>query len=357
MDDLYLELVQAYYDARIHKRNTINQLKFELNLETNLHRLYSDIQKRNYRLSPSIAFIVTQPKRREIFAATFRDRVVHHLVFNQINPYWERRFIHDSYSCRLGKGTHFGIARIKRFMRAASDNYTQPAWILKLDILGYFMHIQQQGVWDKCMQQFRETSEPNAEVIQYLLHKIVFHNCVKNVRIKSKISEWDDLPTDKSLFYIPSGQGFPIGNLTSQLFSNIYLHEFDCFVKYQLGFKYYGRYVDDFILIDRDRNRLLWAKEKIDEFLRQKLSLQIHPRKIYLQPVTYGVEFLGAIIRPYYTLPGKRVIKRFHLCQQQYRRPDLSAEERENLERSWQSYLGQLRQFSSHRLLEEATAI
>ncbi|MDO5561744.1 MAG: reverse transcriptase [bacterium] len=354
MNDFYQELVEAYYDARAHKRNTASQLKFELNLEANLHQLYTDIVKRRYRLSPGIAFVITQPLHREIFAAAFRDQIIHHLVFNRINPYWERKFIYDSYAGRTGKGTHFGIARIKRFMRASTDNYTQTAWILKLDILGYFMHIQQQAVWEKCLRQFREDPVPNSEIIQYLLRKIIFHHCTQNVHLKSSLSDWDDVPPDKSLFCLPPDQGFPVGNLTSHLFSNIYLHDFDCFVKYQLGFKYYGRYVDDFILIDRDKSRLIAAKNAINEYLYQKLELQIHPRKIYLQPVAHGVEFLGAIIRPYYTLPGKRVVKNFRAFCYQYQRFNWNSVERQELDRIWQSYVGQLSQFRSYHLLQAA---
>ncbi len=344
LDDLF----RAYYEARVNKRNTINQLKFELNLEQNLYQLANDISKRTYNLSPSIAFIVFEPTVREIFAASFRDRVVHHLIFDYINPFWERRFITDSYSCRKGRGTHYGHKRIKRFLRAVSDNYTREAWILKLDILGYFMHMRRQTVWEKCLaglqKQMLANDGETKDTLAYLMHKVIFADPTQNVIIKGNWDDWQTLPTSKSLFWAETGCGFPIGNLTSQLFSNIYLHELDLFVKHQLGFKFYGRYVDDFVLMHQDRYKLVVARAAIDQFLRQRLGLTLHPKKYYLQPYQRGVSFLGGKIKPYCILPGQRLVGKFKLARK--------LNYAHSQPQSWQSYVGHLRQFASWRLQE-----
>lgn len=366
MNDLLLPLYQAYYSARQNKRNTINQLKFEFDFEKNLYLLAQEIKSQTYKVSPCIAFIINNPIKREIFAATFRDRVVHHLVFTQIYDFWDHQFIYDSYSCRLGKGTHFGINRLSQFMRASSDNYTKNTWVLKLDISGYFMHVNREKVYQNCLwglkKQFREQkykSHVSFGTLDYLLQEIIFADPTIDVRRKSFLNEWDDLPLDKSLFFAPAGCGFPIGNLTSQLFSNIYLHQLDKLVKYKFKMKYYGRYVDDCVFIDQDKNKLLAICAEIRHFLKEKLYLDLHPKKIYLQPYQYGVPFLGAIIKPYHILPGKRLVRNYHRCQQKW----LQAQARGDgqidatLAQSYQSYLGHLSKFRSYRLTHPPTPL
>ena len=312
LEDLYA----AYYQARRNKRNTQNQLHFELNLERNLHDLYIEIAARRYTLSPGIAFVVNRPKIREIFAATFRDRVVHHLVYNYIAAYWERQFIYDSYSCRPGKGTHFGAERISHFLRAATANYTREAWVIKLDICSYFINMRRDLVWrlnQKALKDPRlHLDQQRLELLAYLLPIIIFADPTADVQIRGNHQRWQSLPTEKSLFYAPPGQGFPIGNLTSQLFSNIYLNELDQFIKRQLHIKYYGRYVDDFVLIAPKRDDLQIAQTAIGEFLHQHLHLQLSRNKVYLQPAHHGVDFIGARIRPSGIYPGRRVRQNYN---------------------------------------------
>ena len=140
-DRILTDLFQAYFDARRNKRNTMNALAFEQHFEEHIFQLYEEIISGNYIPNRSICFIVNQPVKREIFAANFRDRVVHHLIYNYVSSIFEGTFINDSYSCRVGKGTHYGIGRIDHFIRSCSQNYTKDAYILKLDIQGYFMSI------------------------------------------------------------------------------------------------------------------------------------------------------------------------------------------------------------------------
>jgi len=143
------ELFEAYYECRKNKRSTANALAFELAYESNLLALFEEIRSGTYRVGKSIAFIVNRPVKREIFAGDFRDRIVHHLIIRKLNPIFEKIFIHDSYSCREGKGTLFGVRRIDGFIRSATENYVRDAYILKLDIQGFFMNIDRGILLDR----------------------------------------------------------------------------------------------------------------------------------------------------------------------------------------------------------------
>lgn len=297
---LHKELLLAYFDARKHKRNTINAIRFELNLEHNIWELYREIAVGRYRISPSICFIVDKPVKREIFAAHFRDRVVHHYIINSLLPIFENQFIYDSYSCRIGKGTLFGIERMEHFITCCSQNFTKEAFILKLDIQGFFMNINKELLWKKISNLIdRKYKGDNVFIIKELACKTIFDNPTGHCIIKGKKADWNGLPASKSLFSAKEGCGLPIGNITSQIFANYYLTEFDRFIKEDLKIKYYGRYVDDFIIIHNDRKYLSSLIPILAEFLDEKLHLTLHPKKIYLQPVLYGVTYLGAKIQPY----------------------------------------------------------
>ena len=296
------DLFQAYFDARKNKRNTINALAFEKRFESNLFELHEEIISRNYKPNPSICFVVNKPVKREIFAADFRDRVVHHLIYNYISPIFEKHFINDAYSCRIGKGTHYGINRIDRFIRSCSMNYSKEAYILKLDIKGYFMSINKTILYKKVLSILNQSKHINCfnfDLVKYLIEQTIFNNPTNNCRIKGSKSDWIGLPANKSLFGSSVNCGLPIGNLTSQLFGNIYLSCFDNYVKRDLGIKYYGRYVDDFILIHKDKDYLKSLIPSIRKFLSDVLELELHSNKIYLQSVRNGVKYLGAVIKPY----------------------------------------------------------
>ncbi|MBU1718865.1 MAG: DUF1566 domain-containing protein, partial [Bacteroidetes bacterium] len=213
------DLFEAYFECRKNKRNTANALHFELDYETNLVELHREIINGTYQPGRSIAFIVKKPVKREIFAADFRDRVVHHYVIGKLNPYFEKYFINDSYSCRTGKGTHYGISRALRFIRAASNNYKSEAWILKLDVEAFFMNISKDILF-KSLSDFVEERyfEPDKAVILELCKKIIYNDCRENCIIKGNRKNWNGLPVSKSLFGNPPDKGIPIGNLTSQVF-------------------------------------------------------------------------------------------------------------------------------------------
>ncbi|GHV36414.1 hypothetical protein FACS1894178_7600 [Bacteroidia bacterium] len=300
---LIYNLFVAYYEARKNKRNTINQLRFEINYEHEIFRLADEIMSGCYTPRPSICFVINDPVKREIMATDFRDRVVHHLIFNYINPECEKQFIHDSYSCRKGKGTLYGIKRVEQFVKECSNNHTEDCYILKLDIEGYFMSINKEILYEKvislCQVHSTDTLPNPLEGLGIeLIRETIFNDPTKNCIIKGSRIDWKDLPKSKSLFFSEKKCGLPIGNLTSQLFSNVYLHDLDCYIKNNLKIEYYGRYVDDFVIVHKDKEFLTSIVPQIADFLQKKLKLTLHPKKIYLQHYSKGVKFLGAVIKP-----------------------------------------------------------
>lgn len=193
-------------------------------------------------------------------------------------------------------------------MRQATAHYTKDAYVLKLDIQGFFMNIDR-GILLSQIRNVIDTKYPSddAEELFWLCTKIVQNDPTKNCTIKGRREGWVGLPRSKSLFFSAQGVGLPIGNLTSQIFANLYLHELDSFVKKNLKIRYYGRYVDDFVLVHEDAEYLKESIVSIRTFLSERLRLELHPRKIHFQHATKGVAFLGAYIKPYRIYVGKRM--------------------------------------------------
>ncbi len=312
---LLYDLFQSYYDARMNKRNTLNQLDFEFNLEENLIKLYNELISWNYKVWRSIYFIQNHPVKREIFAWDFRDRVVHHLVYSYISPIFEKEFIYDSYSCRKLKWTSFWVKRIEKFIRSCSNCYTKNCYILKLDISGYFMSMDKDILFKKvenALYEKQKTLNTDYHFIINLIKEIIYNDPTKNWIFKWKRSDYLWLPKNKSLFFTKPNSWLPIWNLTSQLFSNIYLSDFDKFIKQDLKIKYYGRYVDDFVIVHEDKNYLKELIPQINNYLKNNLWLNLHPKKIYLQDYKKWVLFLWVVIKPYRTYIRKRSIWYFY---------------------------------------------
>lgn len=344
---LMAELVRAFYEARRAKRSTNDEQIFEMRMMENLLRLRDDVLMRDYHPSSGIAFIVHDPVMREIFAAPFRDRVIHHFLYNGVAEWWDRRLIHDCYSCRVGKGTLFGVQRFAKHVRAATENYTKPAYCLKMDIQGYFMSLPREGLFERiCWGLDRQfpSKGPKYAIYKYLWKEIIFDDPVKGVSRRGDLKQWDILPKNKSLFSQPPGKGIVIGNLSSQLLSNIYLDKLDRFVKFDLGYEHYGRYVDDFYLIVKPEE-LEKAKRDlviIREFLTS-IGLTLHPKKTRIQEVRRGTPFLGMVIYPGRVVAGKRIARN-------YQRTLIKVEEgREDLE-SVISYMGILKNVNGVKL-------
>lgn len=367
------QLFEAYIECRNHKRNTTAALAFEVNLEDNLVELYRELTEGRYRISRSIAFVVEKPVRREVFAADFRDRVVHHLLIKLLMPHFEREFIYDSYACRPGRGTLFGMRRIRRFISQCSGGYAQDCYVLKCDISGFFMNIDRGRLW-MMLEQFIDKTEWNNDAeksfVQSLTRQIVMHNPIEGCHINGSHKRWDNLPANKSLFGVnnlpmPNGysatydgdgspKGLPIGNLTSQWFGNFYLNRLDHYVKHTLGVRYYGRYVDDFVIIHPDKEYLKEVKRNVESFVRDKLLLELHPRKCHLQHYTKGVLFLGVTIKGAVMLTGRRTKGGFYdmlygwnrVARQRLLTPD----ELKQVRDSTNSYWGLMQHHNSYHL-------
>jgi len=277
-------LLAAYKAFRKGKRFKDDVLEFEYNYETELLKLQDELIDHSYVSLPPHRFFVYEPKKREISAACLRDRVVHHALCRVIEPIFDKRFIYDTYACRLHKGTLAAIKRFEEFKRELlSRGNENEIYVFKADIRRYFENVDY-GI---------------------LLGLI-------NERIKDKEVIWliKRILAGESLFS-QQAKGIPIGNLTSQFFANLYLNPLDQFVKHDLRIKYYVRYMDDFVLMDLSKGRLREAKAEIAQFLEEKLQLRLHPKKQAIIPLKCGIDFLGFRIFSSYRLLRKENAKRF----------------------------------------------
>ena len=332
---LLADLIVAYHDARRHKRSKFYQTHFEMNQERELVRLRDELLERRYVTRPSSCFIIHDPKMREVFAAEFRDRIVHHLFYNYTHELFERTFIADSYSCIEGRGTHYGVDRLRKHILSCSQNWTKPCYVLKLDVKGYFMSINRARLLARCRELLGRARghagrvtlpavagrpscrmvgtlvrELDWELVDYLLESICMLNPVENCRVIGDGSEWARLPKDKSLFNSRPGCGLPIGNLSSQLFSNVYLGAFDDYMKRELKCRHYGRYVDDAYVVASSKEEIYGIVPRARDFLRDALELELNEDKMRVVDAYKGVEFLGAFVKPYRTYPSTRALRR-----------------------------------------------
>lgn len=319
-EQLLADLFCAYKAARKNKRRSIDQQRFELNIEAELTQLCKEIYTRTYHPRRSICFIIHDPNQREVFAAHFRDRVVHHLYYNYTHKLFERFFIADSYSCINGRGTHYGVKRLEHHIRSVSRNYQSECYVLKLDIRGYFMHINR-VLLNKFCRRLLDKSESfyasklDFSLIRYLTSIFTLQNPLIGCKMQGKKSDWKGLPSSKSLFHSREGCGLPIGNLTSQLFSNIYMNEFDQYMKRVLHCHHYGRYVDDAYVVSTDVKWLRSIIPQIKLYLKNQLQLELHSDKLSIDNTCYGTQFLGAYVKPWRTYiamkSAQRIKKRF----------------------------------------------
>ncbi len=347
------EVFEAYYACRKTKRYSKGALNFELNYEENLIRLYEDLKNRKWQPGKSNCFIVTKPVRREIFAAPFRDRIVHHILIRRLNPVFEKYFIRDSYACRVGKGTHAAVRKVERYIKSETQNGHKKAYILKLDIKGFFMSIDRKILWQK-LEAFidKNYKVDSADFEKYLAKAIIFNAPAENCNFKSPKKEWLLLPRDKSMFTAKKGCALPIGNLTSQVFANFYLSSFDHYIKHTLKFKRYVRYVDDCVFVSSNIYELKAIIRLSKRFLKDELNLALHPKKIYLQKADNGVQFLGTFIKPFYTVSNRRIKNNFVQCLKKYAAlaedHKLNPQERLKCLSSINSYLGIMLHYKTH---------
>lgn len=356
---LFGDLRQAYFDARRHKRSRHYQRTFEARADENLSALCDELYGRCYRAGPSTCFLVRDPKLHEVFAAQFRDRIVHHLYYNYTHKMLERTFIADSYSCIKGRGTNYGIDRLAQHIRQVSENWQSPCYVLKMDIKGYFMHFNRERLLQITLRQLRHLAPRKASsgsqhrwgdcvdlnFLEWLSREIILLDPTAGCKMQGNAEDWNNLPYDKSLFHSPQGCGLPIGNLTSQLFSNVYLNELDQYMKRHLKCRHYGRYVDDFYVVSCDKEWLRRLVPQARHFLHDKLSLQLHEGKVRIYNARYGVDFLGGYIKPY-----RNYISNATLHRMVNKLATLQDDDPQRLGSRINSLLGVLSHYSSIRL-------
>jgi RNA-directed DNA polymerase len=280
-DNLYA----AYLKARRGRRYKSDTLLFSSNLENELTQIYRELLGETYRTGKYRFFMVHEPKRRDVAALPFRDRVVHHAICNVIEPRFDVTFIDHSYACRKGKGTHAGVDQTTAWLRYLHGQGVKP-YVLQGDVKAYFASVDHE------------------RLIDIVSRKIA---CDRTVRLLSHIVGGAG----------KDGKGIPIGNLTSQVFANVYLNELDQFVKHEIRARYYVRYMDDFVILYPDKLQLQKWQCRIDDFLRNCLLLELN-QKTRIFPARQGVDFLGyrtwhthRLLRKHSIRGMRRKLKRF----------------------------------------------
>ncbi len=253
------------------KKKKKDVIKFQAELATNIASLYSDLKNKTYTHGSYSAFNISDPKPRNIHKATVRDRILHHLIYKELYWHFHQQFIFDSYSCRKNKGTHKALDRFRDFARKVSKNHTRTCYVLKCDIRKFFASVDH-AILMKILE--RHIVDPD---IRALIHKVI-----------------------SSFYTTTSGIGLPLGNLTSQLLVNVYMHEFDVYLKQELRIKYYLRYADDFAILSESKEYLEKLLPWLQKFLNEKLHLTLHEHKVYIKTYDSGVDFLGWVHFPHH---------------------------------------------------------
>ena len=301
--DLFELLVRAYLDCRRTKRNTASALAFEAHLERNLCALHAELVAGTWCPGRSICFVVTRPRPREVWAAAFRDRVVHHLLYNHIGPRFLASFIADSCACIPGRGTLYAANRLEHHVRSATANWARPAHYLKCDIANFFVAI------DKHVLHRQLAAKVHEPWWLRLAEAVLFHDPRADVDVQGSAADLQRVPAHKSLFNAPAHTGLPIGNLSSQFFANVLLDALDQHVKHRIGARHYLRYVDDMLLVHQSPQWLNAALASIDSFLRTQLHCQLNPRKTILQPADRGIDFVGHVLKPWCRTTRRRTLR------------------------------------------------
>lgn len=280
----FQHLLSSFYLARSGNRYKDYSCHFDLNLEFNLLKLRYELQNGFYKPSPYTYFIVNYPKKRHVAAPNFRDRVLQHSLVSVIEPIFDKIFITDAYACRCNKGTHYAAKRVKKFLQAAHcQKPDEPVYALQCDVRHFFQSIS----WDILLELIFKRIE-DLRVRKLIVTIMTTHQAVDENKQPTELPDEVVSPTER--------RGLPIGNLTSQLFANIYLNELDYFIKHRLREKWYGRYMDDFFIMHHDKQHLADIRVEIDAFLQERLKLSLHPNKNTIVSSTNGIPFVGYLI-------------------------------------------------------------
>lgn len=306
-------LLEAWKEFLNSKRNKKDVQEFSMRLMDNILSLHHDLLNHTYLHGGYQAFKISDPKPRDIHKATVRGRLLHHAIYRKLYPFFDKTFIADSYSCRNGKGTHKAIGKFQEYFYKVSQNNTKTCWILKGDIKKFFANIDHE-ILLKILAEYI----PDENILK-LLGNII-----------------------ESFSSIRDGVGLPLGNLTSQLFVNVYMNEFDQFAKHKLKAKCYIRYADDFVILSDDKKYLEKQILKVDEFLKSELKLNLHPDKIFIKTFSSGVDFLGWI-----NFPDHRVLRTGT------KRRMLKKSRKQHDQERLASYLGMLKHGNAEKLRQQ----
>lgn len=313
------QLRRSFYAACKGKGNRDSVAKFAVNLEANLHQISKRLQSGDYPFGPYRAFYVMIPKKRLIESACFQDRVVHHSIHSLLEQLYDPSFYEHSYACRSGRGHHAAMLKLHDWIKGAPHRY-----VLKCDIKKFFPSIDRQ-----------------------ILLRI----------LRRRIKDEPFMACLEKLIVTAPGTGIPIGNLTSQLFANLYLNELDQFIKRKMRIRHYIRYMDDFVLVVETKTEALEARDVIETFLRENLHLELSPQKVMVGPCKEGVAFLGFYLKPnLIRLRGslfRRMKKRILLSQQKQQQGLVNSKNPNPLLATLRSYAGHIRFCSNYRFLQE----
>ena len=327
-------LLQAAQQARRGKRCRPAVAAFEFHLERELWRLHAEMTAKTYRPGTYRSFFIHEPKKRQISAAPYRDRVVHHALVSVLEPIFEPTFIADSYACRKGKGTHAAVHRCQHFSR-------QFRYVLKADIRKFFPSVDHQILKSLLARKIKDPD------VLWLVGEIIDGSNPQEVVQHC-------FPNDTLFTSLERRRGIPIGNQTSQFFANVYLDPLDHFIKDRLSIKGYVRYVDDFLVFSDDKKFLAEVREQIRCFL-VSLRLRLHPNKNVISPVTNGIRFLGFRVFPTHRLLPKDNVRRFRrrikAMQESYASGEMSLPEIQQRMMSWSGHASQANTFHLRRTL------
>jgi retron-type reverse transcriptase len=293
------------------KRKRKDVLEFSVRFMDNILKLHQELVSKEYRHGTYYAFKINDPKPRDIHKANVRDRIVHHAIYRLLYPYFDKKFVYDSYSCRINKGTHRAINRFRALARKASKNDTRTVWVLKCDIRKFFANINHEVLKSILRKHI------NDDDIMWLLENVIdsFHTR-------------DDLSI-----------GLPLGNVTSQIFINIYMNELDQFMKREVKVRYFIRYADDFVIFNTDKNYLINLVSQIAEYLEKELKLSLNQKKVFIKTLSSGVDFLGWVNFPHHrvlrTAAKRRMFKKLKL---------------KRTKETMASYMGHLKHGNTHEL-------
>ena len=309
----------AWEEFKKGKRSKVDVQQFEYSLESNIFKLHQELKHKTYRHSPYYSFYVKDPKIRHIHKACVKDRVLHHAIFRILYPIFDKLFIFDSYSCRDKKGTHKAVERLNIFLKKVSKNNTRRTYVLKCDVKKFFDSVGQDILMELVRKKIKDT-----EVV-WLLETII-----------------------QSF-----AKGLPLGNVVSQLFSNIYLNELDQFIKHILKVKYYIRYCDDFVMVEKGTEQFGHYIKGIECFLENKLKLTLHPNKIIVRKYHQGIDFLGYVSFPHHKIvrikTKNRMLKNMRAKVAALKSKGISDD---LFNKTLQSYLGVLTHCNSYELRE-----